>query len=123
MLYTYDFGDNWEYRIVVEEVGPLDAHTTYATCIGGRRAAPPDDIGGIWTFNDVVGGGPIDPELADWLPIGFDPVEFTVDDTARLLDVSGAKRSNARAPPSGRSGRSRSRCTARAGLGPLPTHT
>ncbi len=70
---------------MVEEVRPIDALATHATCIGGRRAAPPDDIGGIWTFNDLVGGGPIDPELADWLPIGFDPVEFAVDDITELL--------------------------------------
>jgi hypothetical protein len=45
--YLYDFGDNWEHDIVVEKL--LDRQTVaYPRCTGGRRAAQPDDCGGIW---------------------------------------------------------------------------
>ena len=50
---------------------------------GGRRACPPEDVGGIGHYNDVVAalGGSEDAddwlqETLDWLPAGFDPARF-----------------------------------------------
>lgn len=49
VTYVYDFGDYWEHEIVVEKVVPLaPGHPTPAVrCLAGRRAAPPEDIGGF----------------------------------------------------------------------------
>jgi hypothetical protein len=45
LLYTYDYGDEWNHRLVVEAVGePM----TTVLCTGGRGAAPPEDSSGIW---------------------------------------------------------------------------
>lgn len=85
--YTYDFGDNWEHRIIVEERLAIDPDTEYPACIGGRRAAPPDDFGGIWRYNTVARalgkegvdpdeGIEIDPETLEWLGDDFDPARF-----------------------------------------------
>jgi len=53
--YTYDFGDDWQHRIEVEKIMPLDPGATYPRCTGGRRAAPPaEDIGGIWGLEEIV---------------------------------------------------------------------
>jgi hypothetical protein len=53
--YTYDFGDDWEHRIEVEKIMPLDPGATYPRCTGGRRAEPPaEDIGGIWGLEEIV---------------------------------------------------------------------
>ena len=49
-LYEYDFGDLWQHEIRVEETLPLDPKKTYPVCIGGKRAAPPEDCGGPWAF-------------------------------------------------------------------------
>ncbi|MEV4345300.1 plasmid pRiA4b ORF-3 family protein [Actinoplanes sp. NPDC049596] len=48
--YTYDFGDNWEHEILVEKTTPADPTVAYPLCTGGRRAAPPDDCGGVWGY-------------------------------------------------------------------------
>jgi hypothetical protein len=44
--YVYDFGDNWEHRIVVEGINPADAGAKYPRFLGGERRCPPEDCGG-----------------------------------------------------------------------------
>ena len=50
--YTYDFGDNWDMIITVQKVLPYDADVTYPQCLKGKRAAPPEDCGGVWGYLD-----------------------------------------------------------------------
>ena len=45
-LYVYDFGDNWEHRIVVETISIADANASYPQFLGGERRCPPEDCGG-----------------------------------------------------------------------------
>jgi hypothetical protein len=52
--YTYDFGDNWELDVVVEAVLPAEPGIAYPRCIGGRRAGPPEDSGGVWGYADML---------------------------------------------------------------------
>ena len=54
LRYTYDFGDDWDHDILVEKVLDHDGTTPYPRCTGGRRAAPPDDCGGIWGYAELV---------------------------------------------------------------------
>ena len=54
LRYTYDFGDDWQHDIVVEQVAAADATATYPRCLGGRRAAPPDDCGGIGAYEELL---------------------------------------------------------------------
>jgi hypothetical protein len=42
-LYKYDFTDGWQHEIPIENELPLDPKKTYPVCIGGDRAAPPED--------------------------------------------------------------------------------
>ena len=46
--YTYDLGDDWVHDIVVEKLLDPDPAMAHPRCTGGKRAAPPDDCGGIW---------------------------------------------------------------------------
>ena len=48
--YQYDFGDDWQHDVRVEQIKSLDPHRAYPVCIGGARAAPPEDCGGPWAF-------------------------------------------------------------------------
>lgn len=92
--YTYDFGDDWVHEIVVEKVLDLDPALAYPRCTGGRRAAPPDDCGGIWGHEELVEilADPQHPEheeRLEWLGLDdarqFDPAAFDVDEVNRTL--------------------------------------
>ncbi|MCC6424065.1 MAG: plasmid pRiA4b ORF-3 family protein [Phycisphaerales bacterium] len=46
--YFYDFGDDWQHTVKVERIENIpDDHKVRLTCLGGRRACPPEDVGGI----------------------------------------------------------------------------
>jgi hypothetical protein len=46
-VYEYDFGDSWEHQISVEKITQPDSGIQYPICIKGKRACPPEDVGGI----------------------------------------------------------------------------
>jgi hypothetical protein len=94
LQYTYDFGDDWTHEIVVEKV--LDrSPAPYLRCTGGRRAAPPEDCGGIWGYAELIEviSDPGHPEHADrleWLGLttaaDFQPARFDPADITRALN-------------------------------------
>jgi len=79
--YTYDLGDDWEHRVVVESVDPLDAGDHGIRCLEGRRTAPPEDVGGIHWYQHLraVAADPRHSEHHDlreyfaWLPPESEP--------------------------------------------------
>lgn len=45
IVYTYDFGDDWEHQIVIENV--IDNYEwNYPVCLAGEGNTPPEDVGG-----------------------------------------------------------------------------
>ncbi|WP_102346131.1 IS1096 element passenger TnpR family protein [Bacillus sp. Marseille-P3661] len=52
VLYTYDYGDNWEHDIVLEKILPEEPVTYYPRCTKAMRAVPEEDS----RFNYVVTG-------------------------------------------------------------------
>jgi len=92
--YTYDFGDDWVHDIVVEKVLDPDPSTACPRCIGGKRAAPPDDCGGIWGYEELVEvladpAHPAHQERLEWLGLAdasqFAPDAFDVEAVNRRL--------------------------------------
>ncbi len=86
MRWDYDFGDGWEHNIVVEAIEPADPAVSYPRCVAGRRACPPEDCGGPWGYEELVEtisdkSHPRHAELTDWLPYGWDPARFDLDET------------------------------------------
>jgi len=84
LFYEYDFGDGWAHTLKLEKVEDYN-DGAIARCLAGRRACPPEDIGGVHTFNDVVAwlaapdSDPADEDFshfAEWLPEGYDPAQF-----------------------------------------------
>ena len=49
-LYEYDFGDQWQHQIRLEQTLSFQPERTYPVCIGGKRSAPPEDCGGVGDF-------------------------------------------------------------------------
>jgi hypothetical protein len=92
--YTYDFGDDWEHEILVEKVLDRDEAATYPRCTSGKRAAPPEDCGGVWGYAELrqTLADPDDPDhddKLDWLGLDdaadFDPDAFDADEITREL--------------------------------------
>ena len=79
--YVYDFGDDWRMtaRVVDDRVVPGPPH---AECLGGERAAPPEDAGGPHAYQEILDGWGkagrrgLAKEVREWLPRGFDPALF-----------------------------------------------
>ncbi len=89
-VYTYDFGDSWEHRIVVEKRLPPEPRRDYPACFAGERHGPPEDCGGVPGFYNLL-EAISDPrhdqheELRDWLGDDFNPESFSVDEVNRRL--------------------------------------
>jgi hypothetical protein len=92
--YTYDFGDDWEHEIVVEKLLDRQRGTTYPRCTGGRRAAPPDDCGGIGGYEMLletlaVTSHPEHEDMLEWMGLDsgedFDPAAFDKHDVTAAL--------------------------------------
>lgn len=91
--YDYDFGDNWQHIVTLEEILPRQEGVEYPLCVGGKRACPPEDCGGPYGYEDFLSiimepdheehnsmlewvGGEFHPEHFDCTEIVFDdPVE------------------------------------------------
>lgn len=87
--YTYDFGDDWQHLITVEESAATDTPMT-PLCIDGANACPPEDVGGPPGFIDFVEAmsDPMHEEHADmlrWHGERFDPKRFNRGDVNRRL--------------------------------------
>ena len=83
--YTYDFGDDWEHKILLEKILPREEGTAYPVCVKGKRACPPEDCGGVWGYADILEAleDPDDPEneeLLEWVGEDFDPEYFDAKD-------------------------------------------
>jgi hypothetical protein len=101
MMYTYDFGDNWEHDILLEKLLHAEPKTTYPICTDGQLACPPEDCGGIPGYYDLLdaladSGHPRHKELRDWIGDEFNAEPFSIDKVNRLL--SPARRRGRRSP-------------------------
>jgi len=52
--YTYDPGDDWRYEILVEAIGTQGPKDQVPSCLGGARACPPEDCGGVSGYQALV---------------------------------------------------------------------
>jgi hypothetical protein len=81
-LYAYDLGDSWEHTLLLERVVLVDPLEQWLPwCLDGRRAAPPEDVGGTGGYAEFLEaiadpgheehaqmlewGGDVDPERFD----------------------------------------------------------
>jgi Plasmid pRiA4b ORF-3-like protein len=78
-LYEYDFGDDWRHTVRLVEVPRRDFKLRYPRCVGGERARPPEDCGGIHSCAEIVVAlttGKLDKDTRAWLPKCYDPARF-----------------------------------------------
>ena len=92
--YVYDFGDGWEHRLTVTAVLRPEPGVRYPRCIRGRRACPPEDVGGPGGYEEfcAVMADPAHPdhaERAEWHGGAFDPARFDLAETDAELGPLG----------------------------------
>ncbi len=96
--YLYDFGDYWVHRLKLEKILPREKNFDYPICIKGKRAAPPEDCGGVSGYENILEiiknpGHAEYEETIEWLgeefdPEHFDPKEVNFDDPATRLKLA-----------------------------------
>jgi len=90
LLYRYDYGDDWEHLVELEERLDADPRHQYPLCIGGKRACPPEDCGGTSGYEELcrVLRSPRDEEhdsILTWLGGYFDPAGFDANAVNRAF--------------------------------------
>ncbi len=79
--YRYDFGDSWRHTVTVEDIQSVSRRRRFAVCLGGQRACPPEDVGGVGGYREFL-EALADPshmrhqESRDWIGGTFDPEAF-----------------------------------------------
>ena len=101
LRYIYDFGDDWQHEIVVEDLLDPDPETHYPALVAAKGACPPEDFGGPWGYADLK-AILADPsheqrqEMLDWLGLDnsseFDPDAITTEQIEYELALNGASR-------------------------------
>jgi hypothetical protein len=90
MGYVYDFGDGWTHRLTVEKVLGAEPGVSYPRCVSGRRACPPEDVGGPWGYDEFL-AAIADPahseheQYREWVGGPFDPAAFDLDEVNAAL--------------------------------------
>lgn len=101
LRYTYDFGDNWQHEIVVEELLDADPDIHYPILIAAKGACPPEDCGGPWGYAELKEilddpGHEQHREMLDWLGLDnapdFDPSAVATDQIDHELALSSVGR-------------------------------
>lgn len=95
LTYLYDFGDSWLHEIHVEKFPKEPKELDAPRCIGGDRAAPPEDCGGPWGFETLLEvledpDHPDSDHFEGFVEEGFDPARFDLDEINARLNGLGA---------------------------------
>jgi hypothetical protein len=88
--YEYDFGDNWRHLVEVETMFDALVDAVHPLCVGGARACPPEDCGGVSGYEDflIAIRDPAHEEhdhLLGWAGGAFDPEGFDQNWVNRAL--------------------------------------
>jgi len=88
--YVYDFGDNWQHVLELEDKLPATAGAVYPLCVGGEGSAPPEDVGGVSGYEEFL-EALFDPaheeheHMKSWVGRPFHPTSFSLDETNERL--------------------------------------
>jgi hypothetical protein len=93
LLYEYDFGDGWEHEVTLEQVLTGVGGRILPICIDGRRACPPEDVGGPHGYEEFLRvyldeQHPDHEEMLDWAGEGFDPERFEIESVNLVLSAN-----------------------------------
>jgi hypothetical protein len=101
LRYTYDFGDDWQHEILVEELLDPDPDVHYPALVAAKGACPPEDCGGPWGYAELKEiladpGHEQHQEMLEWLGLDsasdFDPGTVATHLIEEELTLSRASR-------------------------------
>jgi hypothetical protein len=52
--YEYDFGDSWHHDVLFKGCVRAEPGGRYPICVEGGRACPPEDVGGVWGYEEFL---------------------------------------------------------------------
>ncbi len=81
LTYEYDFGDSWEHEVRLEKVLEPTGPGFFPVILAGRRACPPEDVGGVpgyYHFLEVLADPkhPAHADMLEWVGDSFDPEAY-----------------------------------------------
>ncbi len=79
--YEYDFGDGWQHEVLFEGMLLKEKNKKYPKCIGGERACPPEDCGGVDGYYRLLeifkdSSNEEYEEMVSWLGKKYDADDF-----------------------------------------------
>lgn len=92
--YYYHFGEGWQIQVRVEKVGVAEKGAPYPVCVGGERAGPPEDCGGLEAFHDMLAcikepNTDLGREWLEWLGPDYDPERCDLEKINKALKKLG----------------------------------
>ena len=88
--YEYDFGDSWYHGVLFEGEVKAEEGKKYPRCLEGERACPPEDVGGVWGYQEFV-EAMADPEhkrheeFREWIGGEFDAEAFDAKKATKAM--------------------------------------
>ncbi len=76
LRYVYDMGDHWWHHVWLEDTFPAAMEVKYPRLVGGERACPPEDFGGVADYTDFLHGALPDDDPRAGQFAEFDPEAF-----------------------------------------------
>jgi hypothetical protein len=101
LTYDYDFGDSWEHQVVLEAIEDPDPNETYPMVVAGKRACPPEDVGGVPGYEEFLDAmadpnHPGHEDMRDWYGQPFDPNAFNLKAINLVFQPAGGKKRGSR---------------------------
>ncbi|WAJ27858.1 plasmid pRiA4b ORF-3 family protein [Antarcticirhabdus aurantiaca] len=97
LAYTYDFGDDWRFTIMVEADQEADPTLEYPRFLDGEGRAPPEDVGGLSGFETFL-EAMADPQHEEhedvrrWYGGPFDPADIGHAEILKRVDKLARRR-------------------------------
>jgi hypothetical protein len=63
MIYIYDFGDDWQHLITLENIAEGSLKEPFL--VDGKGSCPPEDCGGPYMYSAMISNGDFEPEDFD----------------------------------------------------------
>lgn len=85
LIYTYDFGDRWDYIVLLEKQ-TNDTNQRSITCLSGKGTTPVENSGGLYGYNELLqqASDPDNPDQSELHSFLMQDIEKRTYDLKRI---------------------------------------